>query len=108
MTSEYGYVYLRARPSNSVRSASVRVRRYGLVRGMSFPPRGNHDTAPYESVGSELRHCNYVRDHLVVEELGVSRDTVKRARSAAVRRGLWVVSKPAPRGAGNTKTAEYR
>src|SRR4029079_3377145 len=64
MTSEYGYVYLRARPSNSVRSASVRVRRYGLVRGMSFPPRGNHDTGPYESVGSDLRHCNYVSDHL--------------------------------------------
>src|SRR4029077_2355536 len=40
------------------------MRRYGLVRGMLFPPRGNHDTEPYESVGSELRHCNYVSDHL--------------------------------------------
>jgi len=35
---------------------------------MLFPPRGNHDTKPYESVGSELRHCNYVSDHLGFEE----------------------------------------
>jgi hypothetical protein len=41
-------------------------------------------------------------------EIGVSQDTVKRARADAVKHGLLLVTKPAPRGAGNTKTAEYR
>ncbi|WP_428340756.1 helix-turn-helix domain-containing protein [Mycobacterium sp.] len=44
----------------------------------------------------------------VAAELGVSVDTVTRARNAAVRYKLMVETKPAPRGAGNTKTAEYR
>lgn len=44
----------------------------------------------------------------VVAELGVSPDTVKRARNAAIKHGLMVVTRAAPRGAGNTKTAEYQ
>lgn len=44
----------------------------------------------------------------VCAELGVSLDTVKRGRRDGVIHGLWVVSKAAPKGAGNTKTAEYR
>jgi len=44
----------------------------------------------------------------IMDELGVSLDTVKRARRAAVECGLMVVTKPAPKGAGNTRTAEYR
>lgn len=44
----------------------------------------------------------------VMAELGVSLDTVKRARKAAVTEKLWVVSSPAPKGAGNTHTTEYR
>jgi len=39
---------------------------------------------------------------------GVSLSTVKRARAAAVELGLLEVTKPAPRGAGNTRTTEYR
>jgi hypothetical protein len=44
----------------------------------------------------------------VAGELGVSHSTVKRARKAAVERGLLVVTKDAPRGAGNNHTTEYR
>ena len=44
----------------------------------------------------------------VVNELGVSPDTVKRARAAAVRHGFMVATRPAPRGAGNSKTTEYQ
>jgi hypothetical protein len=45
---------------------------------------------------------------LLADELGVSPDTVKRARAAAVTHGLMVMSKPAPRSRGNRKTHEYR
>ena len=45
---------------------------------------------------------------LVVEELGVSPGTVKRARNVAIKHGLMAVTRAAPRGAGNTKTAEYQ
>lgn len=47
-------------------------------------------------------------NNLVADELGVSLGTVKRARTAAIDHGLMVVTRPAPRGAGNTKTAEYQ
>lgn len=47
-------------------------------------------------------------NNLVSDELAVSRDTVKRARKAAIDHGRMVVTRPAPRGAGNTKTAEYQ
>ncbi len=53
--------------------------------------------------------CNAWRaNDTVVEELGVSPDTVKRARAAAIQQGLWVVSKAAPRSRGSRKTHEYR
>lgn len=45
---------------------------------------------------------------LVMEELGVSLDTVKDARKDAVDSGFLVPTSKAPRGAGNTKTMEYR
>ncbi len=44
----------------------------------------------------------------LVEQLGVSPETVKRARTAGVRYGLMVVTKSAPRSRGNRKTHEYR
>ena len=44
----------------------------------------------------------------LVELLGVSDKTVKRARALATELGYWTVSKPAPRGAGNYKSTEYR
>ncbi|OBC12609.1 hypothetical protein A5784_32795 [Mycobacterium sp. 852013-50091_SCH5140682] len=42
----------------------------------------------------------------LVDELGVSPETVKRARTAGVRHGLMVVTEPAPRSRGNRKTHE--
>lgn len=44
----------------------------------------------------------------VIDRVDVSKNTVKRARRAAVEHRLMVVTKPAPRGAGNTRTAEYQ
>jgi hypothetical protein len=44
----------------------------------------------------------------LVDELGVSPETVKRARTAAVRYGLMIVTESAPRSRGNRKTHEYR
>jgi len=51
--------------------------------------------------------CNAWRANRdVMAEIGVSLDTVERARAAALRAGLMVVTRPAPRGAGNTQTVE--
>ncbi len=60
------------------------------------------DTANADGMGA------WRSNQKVADELDMSVDTVKRARGDAVRHGLMVVSRPAPRGAGNTKTTEYQ
>jgi hypothetical protein len=63
-----------------------------------------HIGATADPQGRNAWRCN----DLVVDELGVSPETVKRARKAAVGHGLWVVSRAAPRFRGSRKTHEYR